>query len=109
MVFSRVTDRVKRKRKKKRPIGLLRAFGEVLALAPLAKRIVVIGGLFISSIFELLGLTMIIPLLAAASLDHHASKGGISTAIRSGMEVIGLPFDPFIILVLIVAGLLPRR
>ena len=101
-----MTDQGKRKHKKnKRQIGLLRAFGRVLALAPLTKRVVVIGGLFISSIFELLGLTMIIPLLATASLDHHASKGGISTAIRSGMEAIGLPFDPLIILIFIVVGL----
>jgi ATP-binding cassette subfamily C protein len=101
-----VTDRAKRrKRGKKRKAGVLHAFVKVLALAPLRKRIVVIGGLFVSSIFELLGLTMIIPLLASASMEHHSSKPGISTAIRSGMEAVGLPFDPTIILVLIVIGL----
>jgi ATP-binding cassette, subfamily C, bacterial len=101
-----VTDRAKRKiKKKKRKAGVLHAFRKVLALAPLRKRIVVIGGLFISSIFELLGLTMIIPLLASASMEHHSSKPGISTAIRSGMEAVGLPFDPTVILVLIVIGL----
>lgn len=101
-----MTNRVTRKsRRKKRKAGLVRAFRQVLALAPLRKRIVVIGGLFLSSIFELLGLTMIIPLLASASMEHHSSKPGISTAIKSGMESIGLPFDPTFILVLIVLGL----
>ena len=82
-----VTDRANNARTEERSgAGVLHAFAKVLALAPLRKRIVVIGGLFISSIFELLGLTMIIPLLAGASMEHHSSKPGISSAIRSGME-----------------------
>jgi ATP-binding cassette subfamily C protein len=77
----------------------------VLRLAALRKRVIVIGGLFVSSIFELLGLTMIIPLLASASSDLHSGKSGITNAIRSAMESIGLPFDPTIILLAIVVGL----
>ncbi len=38
-------------------------------------------------------------------MEHHSSKPGISTAIRTGMEAIGLPFDPALILLLIVVGL----
>ena len=47
---------------------------------------------------------MIIPLLASASLKCIPARAG-STAIRSGMEAIGLPFDPTIILLAIVVGL----
>jgi ATP-binding cassette subfamily C protein len=101
----RVTNRAKRKNRKKRKTRWWRAVGQALGLASVGKRIVVIGGLFVSSIFELLGLTMIIPLLASASFEMHTSKSGISTSIRSGMEAIGLPFDPVVILLAIVIGL----
>jgi ATP-binding cassette, subfamily C, bacterial len=95
----------KRKSRKKRKIGWSRAFGRVLRLASPGKRVIVIGGLFVSSIFELLGLTMIIPLLASASFEMHTTKSGITTSIRSGMEAIGLPFNPVIILLAIIVGL----
>ena len=54
--------------------------------------------------FELLGLAMIIPLLASVSMEVHGGKGAITNAIRKGMEAIGLPFDPLVILLLIVVG-----
>ena len=81
------------------------AVGQALRLTSVGKRIVVVGGLFVSSIFELLGLTMIIPLLASASLEMHTSKSGITTAIRWGMQTIGLPFNPVVILIAVVVGL----
>lgn len=92
-------------RRSKRKAGWGRAMVRVLRLAALRKRVVVIGGLFVSSIFELLGLTMIIPLLASASSDLHKGKSGMTNALRSGMEAIGLPFDPTVILLAIVVGL----
>ena len=102
-----VTDRATTQEQKKEAEGwrVLHAFAKVLALAPLRKRIVVIGGLFISSIFE-----------AARPDDDHSAPGGrldgapleqardqLRHPIRYG--VVGLPFDPTIILLLIVIGL----
>ena len=100
-----MTNRTKRKNRKKRKTAWWQAVGQALRLTSVGKRIVVVGGLFVSSIFELLGLTMIIPLLASASFEMHTSKSGITTAIRWGMEMVGLPFDPVIILIAVVVGL----
>ena len=81
------------------------AVRQVLTLATLRQRVTVIGGLFISSLFELMGLTMVIPLLASASSELHAGKSGITQAIRTGMAYVGLPFDPVVILIVVVVGL----
>lgn len=80
------------------------AFGRVLRLVPLKTRVIVISGLFISSVLELLGLTLIIPLLATAAQVREA-KAGMMLAIRTGMESIGLPFDPPFLLAAIILGL----
>jgi ATP-binding cassette subfamily C protein len=88
----------------RKPAVWLSAFGRVLRLVPLRTRLVVIGGLFISSVLELFGLTMIIPLLATAAQVREA-KAGLMMAIRSGMEALGLPFDPSFLLAAIIIGL----
>ncbi|HYN39791.1 MAG TPA: ABC transporter ATP-binding protein [Rhodospirillales bacterium] len=97
--------RTERKKKFRTPgSSWQRAVREVLRLASPKQRILVVGGLFVASMFELLGLAMIIPLLAAATMEVHGGKGAITNAIRRGMEAIGLPFDPLVILLLIVVG-----
>jgi ATP-binding cassette subfamily C protein len=88
----------------RKPAVWLSAFGRVLRLVPLRTRLVVIGGLFISSVLELFGLTMIIPLLATATQVREA-KAGLMLAIRAGMESLGLPFDPSFLLTAIIIGL----
>lgn len=94
------------RKKKRAPIGdsWYQAVTRVMGLVSPGKRILVVGGLFLASMFELIGLTMIIPLLAAATTEVHGGKGAITGAIRKGMEAIGLPFDPLMILVIIVIG-----
>ena len=78
--------------------------GDVLSLVRPWQRVVVIGGLFLSSLFELFGLTMIVPLLATvASLGD--GKLGLVTALRSAVEGLGLPFHPITFLTLIVTCL----
>lgn len=81
------------------------AFRRVLRLVPFKTRATVVGGLFLASVFELIGLTMIIPLLATAAQAREA-KGGLVLAIRSTMESLGLPFDPLFLLAIIIVGLL---
>jgi ATP-binding cassette subfamily C protein len=75
-----------------------------LGLASPRQRLIVIGGLFVASVFELFGLMMIIPLIAAAS-GLRETKGAMMSGIRSAMESVGLPFNPSILLGLIVLGL----
>ncbi|MBK8211692.1 MAG: ABC transporter ATP-binding protein [Rhodospirillales bacterium] len=96
----------RRKRKKLKPLdgNWRQAVIQVLRLASPFQRFTVVGGLFLSSMFELLGLAMIIPLLASVSMEVHGGKGAITNAIRKGMEAVGLPFDPLMILLLIVLG-----
>lgn len=81
------------------------AFHRILRLVPPKTRVIVITGLFLSSMFELIGLTMIIPLLATAAQAREA-KGGLVLVIRSAMDKLGLPFDPVFLLAIIIVGLL---
>jgi ATP-binding cassette subfamily C protein len=81
------------------------AFYRILRLVPPKTRAIVITGLFLSSLFELIGLTMIIPLLATAAQAREA-KGGLVLVIRSAMDELGLPFDPVFLLTIIIVGLL---
>lgn len=97
----------RRQRKNKRTAAgesWYQAVMQVLRLASPLQRFLVVGGLFLASMFELIGLTMIIPLLATATMDVQSGKGAITKAIRGGMEAVGLPFDPLLILVIIVIG-----
>lgn len=54
------------------------------------QRYLVIVGLFFSSLMELIGLTMIIPLLASTA-QLRESKG-IAIAVQSLFSSIGIPF-----------------
>lgn len=67
------------------------------------QRFLVIGGLFVATVLETLGLTMIIPLLASAS-QLKESKG-IALAMEKLFSSLGLPFDPLILLAMIIIGL----
>ena len=82
----------------------LRAMRDVLNLVRLRDRVLVILGLFLSSIFELFGLAMIIPLLASV-VGAKQSRLGLTEAIKPWIEAIGLPFDPIIFVVAIILGL----
>jgi ATP-binding cassette subfamily C protein len=97
-------SRRKKRKFKARDGNWRHAVRQVLSLASPVQRFVVIGGLFLSSMFELLGLAMIIPLLASVSMEMHGGKGAITNAIRKAMEAIGLPFDPLVLLLFIVVG-----
>ena len=88
----------------RKPSVWLNAFARVLRLVPVKTRVLVISGLFISGLLELFGLTMIIPLLATAAQVREA-KGGLMLAVRTGMELLGLPFDPSFLLAAVIIGL----
>lgn len=83
--------------------GWVLAMRRVLRLVSRRQRYLVIVGMFFSSLLELIGLTMIIPLLASAS-QLRESKG-IALAIRSMFDKIGIPFDPAYLFGIIVIGL----
>ena len=76
----------------------------ILSLVRLRDRILVVVGLFVSSIFELLGLMMVIPLLATVT-GAKKSRLGLTEALQSWMESVGLPFHPMIFMIAIIVGL----
>lgn len=84
-------------------LGWARAMRRVLRLVPPRQRYLVIVGLFFSSLMELIGLTMIIPLLASTA-QLKESKG-IAIAVQSLFSSIGIPFYPAYLLVVIFIGL----
>ncbi|MEK0085642.1 ABC transporter ATP-binding protein [Benzoatithermus flavus] len=77
---------------------------EVARLAPLGRRTLVILGTFVAGVLDLIGITMMVPLIMAATNLKDSAKGSV-VAIRTALEAVGLPFSPIPILVLIVAGL----
>ncbi|MFO1074043.1 MAG: ABC transporter ATP-binding protein [Geminicoccaceae bacterium] len=81
-----------------------RAVSEVLALAPPRTRALVILGSFVASILDLVGLTMMLPLIIAATDLTMVHKGFI-VVIESLVTTFGMPFTPAPILVVIVVGL----
>jgi ATP-binding cassette subfamily C protein len=81
----------------------IKAIRRVLRLVDARRRSLVIVGLFFASLLELLGLTMIIPLLATAA--HMKEAKGIGIAIQSALESIGLSADPLFFLTVIIVGL----
>ncbi|SNB61577.1 ATP-binding cassette, subfamily C [Arboricoccus pini] len=92
------------------PVGRLRrlltglgAFLEVLRLVSPMQRFIVVGGLFLSSILELCGMGMIIPLLATASGAREAK--GVSLGVEKLFAAVGLPFAAYAILIVVVVGL----
>lgn len=79
------------------------AFFEVLGLVSGWQRLIVIGGLFLSSILELCGMGMIIPLLATASGAREAK--GTALGIETLFASVGLPFSSYSILAIVTIGL----
>src|SRR5687767_5005301 len=82
----------------------MRAVRDVLGLVRPWQCVLVISGLFLSSLFDLFGLTMIVPLLASMA-SFGQGKLGLLTALRAAVEEMGLPFHPATFLTLIVVGL----
>jgi ATP-binding cassette subfamily C protein len=80
------------------------AIREVMALAPRRQRALVVVGTFVSSVLDLIGLTMMVPLIIAAT-DLQESTKGIVVALSAILKVVGLPFAPLPILSVIVVGL----
>jgi ATP-binding cassette subfamily C protein len=81
-----------------------RAIGEVMRLAPLGRRLLVVLGTFVAGVLDLIGLTMMVPLILAAANLKEGAKGSV-VAIHNALDAIGLPFSPVPILTLIVVGL----
>jgi ATP-binding cassette subfamily C protein len=82
----------------------VRAVRDVLGLVRPWQCVLVIGGLSLSNLFDLFGLTMIVPLLASVA-SFGQGKLGLLTALRAAVEEVGLPFHPATFLTLIVVGL----
>ncbi|HEX6010241.1 MAG TPA: ABC transporter ATP-binding protein [Geminicoccaceae bacterium] len=80
------------------------AVRQVLLLAPRRHRALVILGTFVSGVLDLIGLTMMVPLIIAATELKESTKG-IVVAMGSTLAAVGLPFEPYPILVVIVCGL----
>ena len=81
-----------------------RAIRQVMRLASPRHRALVIVGTFVSSILDLVGLTMMVPLIIAAT-DLKESSKGIVVAMGKALAFVGLPFEPMPILVVIIIGL----
>jgi ATP-binding cassette subfamily C protein len=77
---------------------------DVLKLAPRRHRALVIVGTFISSVLDLIGLTMMVPLIIAAT-DLQQVHKGIVVAMQTLLGAVGLPFAPLPILLVLVSGL----
>ncbi len=81
----------------------VKALRRVLRLVGPRKRYIVIVGLFFASLLELLGLTMIIPLLATSA--HMKEAKGIGIAIQDALASVGLSSAPLFFLTVIIVGL----
>ena len=94
--------RLARWRKRVRKWGS--AIRQVLRLAPRCHRMLVVVGTFVSSVLDLIGLTMMVPLIIAATNMQESTKG-IVVALSSVLGAVGLPFAPMPILSIIIVGL----
>ena len=81
-----------------------RAICEVFLLAPKKNRVLVIVGTLVANVLDLIGLTMMVPLIIAATHLTDSTKG-IVVAFNSAFSRVGLPFEPLYIVILIVIGL----
>ena len=81
-----------------------RAVREVMGLAPRRHRVLVVVGTFVSSVLDLIGLTMMVPLIIAAT-DLQGSTKGIVVALGGLLAAVGIPFAPLPILSIIVVML----
>jgi len=80
------------------------AVSDIMHLAPPRHRVLVVVGSFVSSVLDLIGLTMMVPLIIAAT-DLQGSSKGIVVALHAALDRIGLPFTPPAILTIIIVGL----
>ena len=64
-----------------------------MRLAPPRHRALVVVGTFLSSVLDLIGLTMMVPLIIAATDLRNPTKG-IVVALGTVLAVVGLPFAP---------------
>ncbi len=81
-----------------------RAIVEILALAPARQRALVIVGTFVSSVLDLIGLTMMVPFIIATTSDQEATKG-VVVMLHSVLVHFGVPFAPLPIMAIIISGL----
>jgi ATP-binding cassette subfamily C protein len=77
---------------------------QILSVVQWWQRLIIVVGLFISGLFELIGLTTIVPLLAS-STGGLATKSYINEIARSILQQIGLPPTEMSLLIVLVAGL----
>ena len=80
------------------------AAGEIIALAPPRQRFLVVFGTFISSVLDLIGLTMMVPFIIATTSTQESTKG-LVVALHSLLSTVGVPFEPLPILAIIIGGL----
>ena len=80
------------------------AVSDIMRLAPPRHRVLVVVGSFVSSLLDLIGLTMMVPLIIAAT-DVQGPTKGIVVALQNILGGIGLPFTPAAILTIIIVGL----
>ena len=80
------------------------AIGEILALAPARQRALVIIGTFVASVLDLIGLTMMVPFIIAATSAQESTKGMV-IALHSLLAHVGVPFAPLPIMGIIIGGL----
>jgi ATP-binding cassette subfamily C protein len=77
--------------------GLLRSMRISLRAVPPAQRTIVLSGVFIASIFELVGFATIIPLLSVMSPETDMAMGGrrgiIHDAAEKAFNSVGLPMN----------------
>jgi ATP-binding cassette subfamily C protein len=92
------------RRWRKRGRKWARAVADVLRLAPPRTRALVIAGSFTASVLDLIGLTMMLPLIIAAT-DLGQVHKGLVVMVQSAVAAVGLPFSPMPILMVIVIGL----
>src|SRR5262245_34254649 len=92
--------------------SILGAIVDPFSILPLGQRLIVVIGLFFSSVMEMLGLAIIIPLLSAvsfsgdeAAMGMSASKAGISKAFHAALSAVGLTPNIATLVLLIVVGL----
>jgi ATP-binding cassette subfamily C protein len=80
------------------------AVADVARLAPPGRRALVILGTFVANVLDLIGITMMVPMIMAAANLKEGTKGSV-VAIHNALDAIGLPFAPIPILTVIVVGL----
>src|SRR5690348_4472934 len=96
--------------RKTRDRSVLGTIRDPFLIVPFWNRVVVVVGLFVSSVVELLGLAMIVPLLSAVSNDGEGArlrglKAEIMAFFERALAAFGLTPDITTLILLIVIGL----